>query len=50
LGGAFEVVDDKDAGRGFGGLELEAELLLDGSEDGRKRVGLSALGRIRGGG
>jgi hypothetical protein len=35
LRGPFEVVDDEDAGRGFGGFEFEAELLLDGGEDGR---------------
>src|ERR1039458_7199123 len=33
-GGHFDVVDDEGVDGVFGGLELEAELVLDGGEDG----------------
>ena len=48
FGRLFDVVDDEDGNGRFGGLEPEAQVLLDGGEDGRAGVGLRVRGRLRG--
>ena len=46
LCGLLDVVDDEDVGRAFAGFKFEAELFLQGGEDGWAGVGW----RQRGGG
>ena len=44
---ALDVVDDEEFNGAFGGFELEAELLLDRSEQrGARRVGWGRTGRL----
>ena len=49
LGGPLDVIDDKDIDRSFGGLQFQAELLLECGEDGRAGGIVGAGGSARGG-